>query len=401
MKILLSNKYYYPRGGDCIYTMELEKLLREKGHEVAIFSMQHPSNLSSEYSQYFPREVDFNKAIGIKNFFSVLVRPFGAPEVRRKFSRLIKDFKPDIVHLNNIHSQISPVIASIAYKNKIPVVWTLHDYKLVCPAYLFLSNDKNCDSCLSNKMSVIKKRCIKHSFLASLMSYFESLYWSHSKLDKFTTIFISPSSFLKEKIIAGGFNSAKIKVLHNYISSAKYFPPVQFKEKYYCYIGRLSGEKGIETLLKAAIWLPKYSLKIIGTGPLGEALGSKYNCKHIEFMGYKNWSELKLILAGSQCMVIPSIWYENNPLSVIESLCLGTPVLGANIGGIPELINPGVNGLLFEPGNVIDLQNKISYVFQNSESYNTSLIANEARIKFNAESYYNELIEIYSRVLNP
>jgi glycosyltransferase involved in cell wall biosynthesis len=118
-------------------------------------------------------------------------------------------------------------------------------------------------------------------------------------------------------------------------------------------------------------------------------------------MGYKNWSELKLILAGSQCMVIPSIWYENNPLSVIESLCLGTPVVGANIGGIPELINPGVNGLLFEPGNVIDLQNKISYVFQNSESYNTSLIANEARIKFNAESYYNELIEIYSRVLNP
>lgn len=399
MKILLANKYYYQRGGDCIYTIELEKLLKEKGHEVAVFSMQHPSNLNSEYSEYFPGEVDFNKK-SLKNFLTAIIRPFGSLEVKRNFGRLIDDFKPDILHLNNIHSQISPVIARIAHKRKIPVVWTLHDYKLVCPAYLFLSNNKICEACLTNKWNVIKKRCIKHSLMASILAYFESLFWNQKKLAKMTDVFISPSKFLKGKMVIGGIDSSKIIVLNNFISISKFSSPNQNKESYYYYLGRLSAEKGIETLLKAATELTQYTLKLIGTGPLENDLISKYKSDHIEFLGYKNWDDLKSILSSSQCLVIPSEWYENNPLTILESFCLGTPVIGANIGGIPELIDTGVNGLLFEPGNVIDLQNKISFLWQNSSSFNCSVIATDARIKYNSDSYYEKLIRIYKNLLN-
>jgi glycosyltransferase involved in cell wall biosynthesis len=379
--------------------MGLEKLLKKKGHEVAVFSMQHPANLNSKYSKYFPGEVDFNK-ITLKNFFSVFVRPFGSPSVRRNFKRLVNDFKPDILHVNNIHSQLSPIIAKIAYKRKIPVVWTLHDYKLVCPAYLFISNAKICEACLTNKWSVIRKRCIKQSWLASIMAFCEFRFWNFKKLSKITNMFISPSSFLKGKMMMGGFESAKIQVISNFVNEEKFFPSEQIRENYYCYVGRLSFEKGIETLLKAATELPQYTLKLIGTGPIEKDLKSRYTSSNIEFLGYKNWSDLKRLIEGSRFLVMPSTWYENNPLSVIESLCLGTPVIGANIGGIPELIDNEINGLLFESGNITDLQNKISYLWENSANYNSSSIANVARIKFNSESYYEKLLKIYIDALN-
>jgi glycosyltransferase involved in cell wall biosynthesis len=399
MKILLANKFYYPRGGDCIYTIELEKLLKEKGHEVAVFSMQHPSNLDSEYSGYFPTQVDFNRR-NLRSLISLLVRPFGSREVRRKFTRLLDDFKPDIIHLNNIHSQLSPVIAMIGHKHKIPVVWTLHDYKLVCPAYLMLSDNKPCEACLENKWSVVRKKCIKNSLMASLVAYFEAIFWNYRKLNRITSKFISPSNFLKEKMAGGGLDSAKIEVAHNFINTSEALVHSKGEGSYYCYIGRLSPEKGIETLLEAAAGLPQYQLKVVGTGPLEEGLITKYRNSHIQFVGYKTGAELQKLLAESRFMVIPSNWYENNPLTILESLCAGIPVIGSDIGGIPELIKPGFNGLLFEVGNVRDLQVKISHLWQNSENYKNSVIATDAINRFKPQSYYSQIIGIYDTLVN-
>ena len=399
MKILLSNKYYYYRGGDCTYTIELEELLKEKGHEVAVFSMQHSSNLSSEYSGYFPSEIDFNE-IRLNNFIASIIRPFGSQEVRRNFIRLINDFKPDILHLNNIHSQISPVIAKIAHERKIVVVWTLHDYKLLCPRYDCMREGKSCELCFSNKFNVVKYKCIKNSFAASLISYFESKVWNKNKIGNFTDLFICPSLFMLNSMLRGGFKKEKLITLSNFVNSNRLSLIPNEKEEYYCYIGRLSSEKGIETLLQAAMELPHYTLKIVGTGPLEQNLKAKYKKLHIEFLGYKTWDVLKFLLAGAKCMVIPSEWYENNPLSVLESLSLGIPVIGANIGGIPELIDHGINGLLFEPGNVIDLKQKISFLWRNSLSLRSSEIAADARFKFNADVHYKKLLEIYNNLLN-
>jgi glycosyltransferase involved in cell wall biosynthesis len=400
MKILLSNKYYYLRGGDCIYTIELERLLKDNGHEVAIFAMTHPSNLSSLHSKYFPREIDFNKK-SIRNFLTLLTRPFGSLEVRRSFNRLIKEFKPDVLHINNIHSHLSPILAKIAYKHRIPVVWTLHDFKLLCPRYDCIRNGKPCELCFSSKYNVVRYKCIKNSLADSLLGNSEALFWNKERISRFTNIFICPSAFMYSKMIKGGFKSAQLTTLPNFINDSKLIGiPSNAEKNYYTYLGRLSAEKGIETLLKAAAGMPQYVLKVIGTGPLEKILKEKYTNVNIEFLGFRKWEELKIILEGSKFMVIPSECYENNPLSIIESLCLGTPVIGANIGGIPELIEPSINGLLFESGNVNDLQNQIINLWQNSSDFSKMTIAKNANAKYNSGNYYYKLIKIYDNVVD-
>jgi len=342
LKILLSNKFYYPRGGDCIYTIELEKLLKKNGHEVSIFTQQYDENLKNEYEEYWPSKVDYSSK-NIRNLAESLFRPIYSREVMKFFNLLLKDFKPDIVHLNNIHSQISPIIAQIAYTKNIPVVWTLHDYKLLCPSYSCLLDGKPCELCFTNKINVIKHRCVKN-FVGSSVAFLEAKKWNKAKLEKITSRFIAPSTFMKTKMVQGGFNRDKISVLNNFIDDDKILEKVKEKENYYLYFGRFSKEKGVETLLKAASKL-EYKLKLAGTGPLLDSLKHEYNkYSNIEFLGFKSWDDLKIILQKAQFFIIPSEWYENNPLTIIESFALGTPVIGANIGGIPELIEENKTG---------------------------------------------------------
>lgn len=189
MKILLANKFYYRRGGDCIYTLNLEQLLKEKGHEVAIFSMDYPDNLDSKWKAYFPKSM---------NKLMAFTRPFGSNEVKRKFNALLKDFKPDIVHLNNIHTHLSPIIAELAHKKGIKVIWTLHDYKLLCPRYDCLKGGAEiCEICFNgNKIPCKTNKCMKGSKLASLIGYKEATTWSKDRLEACTDLFICPSSFM-------------------------------------------------------------------------------------------------------------------------------------------------------------------------------------------------------------
>ena len=270
MKIILINKFYYTRGGDCIYTLNLEQLLKQKGHDVAVFSMQYPKNLNSKYNRYFPCEVKFSFAQKLKNIESFL-RIFGTSEVKRKFIALLDDFMPDVVHLNNIHTYLSPIVAKLAHNKGIKVIWTLHDYKLLCPRYDCLRNGKICELCFFNKSNVIKYNCLKNSRIASLLGYFEAIFFNRTKLEIYTDLFICPSEFLKQKMIQGGYSNAKLRALCNFIDVKKTEKGNYKKENYYCYIGRLSLEKGLETLLKAASELP-YQLKIIGGGPLEPTL---------------------------------------------------------------------------------------------------------------------------------
>lgn len=396
MKILLSNKFYYPRGGDCIYSLELEKLLLSNGHNVAFFAMQHPENIHSKYSEYFPSEVNFSDK-GIKNIFKASLRLFGTKEVKNKFIKLLNDFKPDIVHLNNIHSQLSPVIADIAYKSKIPIVWTLHDFKLVCPSYSCLRANAICELCFKNKFNIIKHRCLK-GLTGSLLAYIEAIFWNAPKIIKYTSKFISPSYFLKNKLTENGFPSEKIKVINNFIDSNRIASEIHEKQNYYCYVGRLSKEKGIESLLKASAKTTDFKLLIIGVGPLLEELRKEYNKCHIIFTGIKTWKEVQELIQRSKFLVTPSICYENSPLSIIEAFAQGTPVLGANIGGIPELIKEGFNGLLFKSGDIDDLEYKVEQMF--NTSFDSKAIMDDARKNYSSEIYYEKLIKIYEEILN-
>ena len=399
MRILLANKFYYTRGGVEIYTIELEKLLKENGDDVGIFAMQHPLNMKSEFTSYFPSEIQVGNNKAIKGLIPLIFRPFGSTEVRKKFSQLIYNFKPDIIHLNNIHTQLSPILAKIAHNYKIPVVWTIHDHKLLCPRYDCTRDGKPCELCFYKKHNVIRYKCMKNSYIASVLAYFEAIVWSNRTLSRLTNIFICPSKFLMKNMIKGNFNPLQMISLPNFILDHKLTGYLVPRENYYCYIGRSSSEKGIETLLKAAIELPQFRLKIIGTGPMEDDLKERFKQAHIEFLGYKTWNDVKSVLAGSQFMVIPSECYENNPLSVIESLCLGTPVVGANIGGIPELIEPGVNGYTFEPGNIADLKMQIINTFNFANNFDNTAIASKARETFGSTNYYNQLMKIYNSLL--
>ena len=398
MKILLSNKFYYPKGGDCVHTIELERLLSSKGHQVAIFAIQHPLNLPTVYSKYFPSEINYTQNSD-QSFTEKILRPFGTAEVKKNFSRLLDDFNPDIVHVNNIHSHLSPVIVMEAYKRGIPVVWTLHDYKLLCPRYDCLLNNKPCQLCYTSKRNVILHRCMKGSLPASFLSFIEAKVWNAKRLQKYTARFICPSQFIRQKMIQGGFNENKLTTLNNFKNLTDWEVNSSQKEDYYCFVGRLSIEKGIETLLKAASRFPQYRLKIIGSGPLEEYLKNTYSANHIEFCGQKSGEEVKDIVSKASFLVMSSEWYENNPLAVIESLCLGTPVLGANIGGIPELIVEKENGLLFVSGDEADLYQKIEYFLSSIGELNYKKIASDARQKYSSDVYYDRLLEIYSGCL--
>lgn len=397
MKILLVNKFYYPRGGDCIYTINLETLLKKHGHEVAVFAMEHPRTLETPWRIFFASEVKFRLGRHLKDAF---LRPFGTQEVIGKFQALLDVFKPDVVHLNNIHSQLSPIVAELSRQRGIKVMWTLHDYKLLCPRYDCQRLDgTHCNVCFANpegsvkrqKLNVLKHKCMKGSYLASFIAYREALKWDRETLEYNTDFFICPSRFMASKMREGGFSESKLRVRANFINVDKCAVTDYSKEEYYCYVGRLSHEKGIKTLVEAANSLP-YKLYVIGKGPMEREL-KKMAKDHVKIVGHKDWEDLKEIERKAKFSVIASEMFENNPLSVIESMCLGTPVLGANIGGIPELIDEGVNGMAFESGNVADLTEKIKVMMGHIFDYRQ--IAEEAKIKYNDLAYYNFLINLY------
>ena len=391
MRVLLANKFYYRRGGDCVYAIELENLLKSAGHEVAFFSMTYPENLESPWNSYWPSEVAFSPKKPAA-FFKAFRRPFGDAETVKKFTALLDDFKPDVLHLNNIHTQLSPVIAEIAHARGIKVVWTLHDYKLVCPAYTCYSSGKVCEECIGgDKGTCTSKKCLKNNWLASKIAEKEAVTWNRERLEKCVDTFVCPSRFMKSKMEQGGFDASKLVALHNFVDDSKFAHEKVKRENCYCYVGRLSAEKGVETLLNVAskIETPLY---VLGTGPLEEDLKAKYaQSAQIHFMGHCDWEGCKSVFLKSKFSVVPSEWYENNPFSVIEPLCLGTPVLGAAIGGIPELIEPGKTGELFEMGNAADLEEKIRLMLDREYDIDVAPI----REHFSKNHYLEQMMSVY------
>ncbi len=384
MKVLLANKFYYRRGGDCIYTINLEQILKKHGNEVAIFCMDYPENNDSPWKKYWPKNM---------RKYDVFSRPFGSKEVINKFTALLNDFKPDVVHLNNIHTQLSPIIAEIAHNMSIRVIWTLHDTKFVCPCYTCMRDGRQCYDCFTNKIAVIKHKCMPGNYPGAIIGYLELKKWNAERLQACTDLFLPPSQFMLDTVVKGGYNAKKFKVMCNFIDISKVQNPNFRKDDYYVYLGRVNAVKGLRTLCKAASILP-YKLKIIGDGEILDELKNAYmNSDNIEFLGKMDWNEFRPIIEAAKFMVLPAEWSENNPLTVIESQSLGTPVLGANIGGIPELVEPGVTGDIFDSGNVDDLSRHIDIMMHSEFDYPS--ISKNAHERYSSETYYHKIMEYY------
>ena len=398
-KILLVNKFYYPRGGDCVVMMNTESMLLSAGYDVAVFAMQYPGTADSPYKRYFANEVNFSG--GISEKLNGLKRTLGLGDIRVSFERILDDFQPDVVHLHNIHSYLSPIVAQMAHERGIRVVWTLHDYKLLCPAYTCTREGHPCELCYTDKSNVLKHRCMKGSLAASAIAWLEAKWWSLKRLEAITDTFICPSEFMASKMQLGGFGKQKLKVLCNFIDPQKLAllqrTDGSERSHYYCYVGRLSEEKGVRTLLEAAKGI-HHELRIAGGGPLADELKEKYAAfPHIKFLGHLDAKGIASLLSKAKCSVIPSEWYENNPLSVIESLCAGTPVVGAEIGGIPELIDEST-GITFESGNAEALAAAIGKAMDKQWSHQA--IKDCSISRFSPEGHLRDLTNIYNTSKN-
>jgi len=409
MKILQVNQYYYPRGGADKYFLDLSRTLIDLGHEVAVFSMKHPKNEDSRWSKYFISRVSFNKQ-SLKDMIKTPGRVLYSLEAKRKFKKLLEDFKPDIIHCHNIYNHISPSILDVAYAKKIPVIMHLHDYKLVCPNHMLFVKGRYCEECRPNKYyNCVKNKCIKNSLAGSVLACLE-MYLHHNILkiyEKKVKLFIAPSEFMKNTVINFGQAENRVKVVYNPHNLMKQNPDFNDKDKtipnnYILYFGRLSEEKGLINLIEASSQT-KQTVLIAGSGPEEENL-KKLTEKlkaPVKFIGFKSSSELINIIKSSQGVVIPSIWAENMPLSLMESLSLSKIVIASRIGGLPEIIKDKENGLLFEPGNSEDLAAKINYF--NNLSLNNKMIleknAEQTSKLFSVEKNLNSIIDIYKNII--
>ncbi len=377
MRILLANTFHYYRGGASVYVLKLAELLKSHGHEVFHFAMQHPQSLPCpETVEYWPPNIEYPELLkkktpaNVKRVLSTAIHNKAAEEGIR---RLIDEKGPfDIAHLNNIMHHLTPSILYPLKEAGIPVIWTLHDYSLICPNTNFINNrtGKLCNKCIPGGLSFLNaplSRCKKSSFAASSMAIIEAWALRHRKITEMVDVFISPSTFLIDRFDEAGFDRRRFVTLRNFAESAKETPSDVRSGALYA--GRLSPEKGVHLLIDAwrAMGETK-KLKIAGSGPDEETLRQRAEgMSNVEFLGFVNPQELREIRRRSVFTIVPSICWENLPYSVMESLADGIPVLGSRIGGIPEMIDDRINGLLFEPGNSEDLRDKALELFEDKE----------------------------------
>jgi glycosyltransferase involved in cell wall biosynthesis len=405
MKVLNINKYFFSKGGAETYYFELSKILTEHGQQVMHFSMQDSRNLDSPYASYFVKNIDYDKQVHIYQKIRNALKIIYSFEAKRKLKQLIKKERPDIAHLQNFHHQLSPSIVITLHKAKIPIVYTAHDLKLICPNYKMLRSEGVCEECLDGHYNhCLKHCCSKGSRAGSMVSVIEMNLAKWFKINQKIDFIITPSQFYKNKMIEWGIPSAKMLYLPNFIDVTRLEPSYE-SDDYFVYFGRLSEEKGILTLLKAMEQVPEGTLKIIGNGPMEGTIhkviqdNEKIKNK-IEMVGFKTGEKLQEILRKARFNILPSEWYENGPYSVLEMMGVGKPTIAAEIGGLPDMIQHEETGLLFTSGDVNDLSNQINKLYQDKE-LRLRLGKNCRRVveqKHSQEIYYQQLYSIYEQL---
>ncbi len=409
MKILQINKFFFLKGGSERYFFDLSELLSQKKHQVIAWSTENMKNFPYNNEDLFAEYSDFSRKEGFKKDLKKVIRIFWNREAKKKLEKLIKKENPDIAHLHNIFSHFSPSIISTLKKHNIPVVMTLHDYKIMCPNYKFFSENEICFKCLKNNnfRSCLKRKCIDNSKSKSLIGYLEGV-WQKNFLktaDKID-IFIAPSLFIKRKAVQSGIPANKVVHLPNFVNEE--FSDTKELEKsnlkYMLHFGRLSSEKGIDLLINTYLKNDiKMDLKIVGDGPEEKRLKElTRNCDQIKFLGKKKGKELRELIYNAYISVMPSVWPENLPYSILESLTLKTPVLASKIGGMTEMIKDKETGLLFKLNDSDDLAEKLNWAIDNPKEIKKmkETAREESLEKYNPEKHYNKLIKTYERIKN-
>lgn len=398
MKILMINKFLYPNGGSETYIFKLGDYLKNIGHEVQYFGMEHEGRCVGNSVNSYTSDMDFHNGSMLSKL-TYPIKTIYSIEARKKIRLVLNDFKPDVCHLNNFNYQLTPSIILEIVKwrketgNKCRIVFTAHDYQLICPNHQLKNpiTHENCEKCLGGKfINCVQGKCIHGSTVKSAVGMLEAYFWKINGVYKYIDKIICCSEFLKKKMDSNPLFAKKTIALHNFVERVEW-KEIE-KKDYILYFGRFSEEKGISTLLKACEFLPEIQFIFAGSGPLENKVNEVSNIKNV---GFQRGEALDKLIREAKFTIYPSEWYENCPFSVMESQMYGTPVIGAKIGGIPELLVEEKTGELFQTGNVIDLTVKIKKLWSNSEKI--KLYSRNCRdVDFDdIEKYVEKLMKVY------
>lgn len=395
MKILMINKFLYPKGGSETYVLKLGRILQEHGHTVQYFGLANEKNTVGNRVGSYVTNMDFSQ--GVRKNLSAPFRIIYSAEARRKIRLVLEDFQPDVVHLNNIQFHLTPSIILEAEKYRretgrsVKIISTAHDYQMICPSHgLFDAQLNICEKCLGgNYTYCLRSKCVKNSRAKSLLGMLDAYFWKWSKAYSYIDKIVCCSEFLKGKLDTQVRFREKTVALHNFVDAVE--PEEVEKGDYVLEFGHLSKDKGTLTLLEVAKRMPEVRFVFAGYGAAEKEIAQVPNA---EYVGFKTGKDLEMLIRKAKISVLPSEIYENCPFSVIESQMYGTPVAVSKMGGAPELIEEGCSGELFTAGDPDDLERAIRKLL--APGATEKYIQGCAQQKFETpSSYYEKLMGIY------
>lgn len=404
MNLLSLNSYHYRRGGSDAVYFSTSEMFERAGWNVAYMAMKHPKNVPSPWEKYFAEEIEYGFDYSLPRKLVLASRVIYNTEAQDRLDELLNVFPPDVAHAHCIYHHLSPSVLQLLRRRGVPVVLTAHELKTVCPAYAMRNHNGICEECKSGSyLPLLRNRCIKGSLSASLVVYFEAvLQRSMNTYRDCVDMVVCPSQFYLEKLAEWGWRREQLCYIPNFFDTGRALeaaPP----GKRLLYFGRLSPEKGLATLVKAAK-NAGVSLDLVGDGPMRQELEAlAEGASDIKFLGYLSGDSLWNKLRDCRAVVLPSEWYENAPMSVLEAYSFGKPVLGSRIGGIPELIEEGRTGWCFESGDVEELSARLYDVVALDDDRLTGMAeaCNEfVGSRFSRERYFESLNTLYRRLID-
>jgi glycosyltransferase involved in cell wall biosynthesis len=405
MRILQANKFFYRRGGAEVLFFETIRGLRERGHEVSEFSMTHPNNLPSDYASYFAPEMpELLGKQSLASSWKTFKRIFYSQEIEQKLAALVADAKPEVAHLHNIYHHLSGSTFTKLYELKVPTVLSVHDVFPLCPNHSFLKGETLCEPCFKNKpYNCIRYRCIDNRLLPSIAGTLEAYYYRYKKIWDRIDLYICQSQFIHDKLVEYGFPAGKMRFARNPFSPQPITPPLGYKV---VYLGRVHYEKGIKIFMQAAKELRDLKLVVAGSGQEDgwvQDFARKNALSNVERVGWVGGEAWKKVMLEAKIIVVPSVFYENCSIAILEAFSYGRIVVSVDRGGNPELISDGVNGFLAKPEDPADLARAIRRAVQTTDTEAAAIAARAVeflRKNQRPEDYFDNLEKIYVEAIS-
>lgn len=404
----MANWTWYPSGGDWTYIDSICKIYENKGHHIIPFSVKNEKNFPTPYDRYFLEPVNYKQYYQNKPILSGIntaLKSIYSLEAKKKIKLLLDENKIDIVQLNSISNYHTPSIIPVIKKAKIPIVWRILDYRLICPNSTLFVNGQVCTACQNNHFfNCIINKCKKQSLLASSLLAMENYTYTLFPLHKQVDLFLFQSEFTRDMFVKFGYDKKKTHIIENPYESSDIEPKYN-GNNYILYFGRLEKEKGIYTLLDAMKLLPEYHLKVVGIGTEYDnciAYTSDKSINNVSFLGPKWNKDLEPIIKDCEFVIVPSEWHEPSPYVALQSYSYGKPVIAAKMGGLNDLIEDNVTGLFFNAGDAHDLSIKINSLMADKARIKT--MGENARLvvnsKYSPERYYTDTMDVFSSLIN-